>query len=354
MIMAGGTGGHVYPALAVARYLRQQGMLVLWLGTRQGLEYKIVPDNEIPLHTVNISGIRGNGFIRLCMAPFLIGRALIESIRIMRRERPAVVLGMGGFVSGPGGIAAWLLGIPLCIHEQNAIAGLTNRLLKPFARVVLQAFPGTFRPQPGVHTPGNPVRDEILSVLPPEQRMQPDKPTINLLIIGGSLGALKLNHVVPAALAKLVNEFSFCIRHQTGARHLEVTRKRYLECKVEADIADFIEDMAGAYAWADLVVCRAGAMTIAELAAVGVGSILVPFPYAVDDHQTANARYLTDSGCAVLLPEADLNAENLATALKELCASREHLLSMARTCRSLARPRATKEVAMHCLEVACA
>ncbi len=352
MIMAGGTGGHVYPALAVARFLKAQGQTVRWLGTQTGLESRVVPENGFNLNTVNIVGLRGHGLLRLCLSPLLVIRAVIESIRILRRERPSVVLGMGGFVSGPGGLAAWLCRIPLCIHEQNAIAGLTNRLLKPFARVVLQAFPGAFVPGPRVVTSGNPVREEILAVAAPEQRMHMDKPRINLLIIGGSLGALKLNQVVPAALAVLSRDLAFEVRHQTGTRHLDLTRERYADCGVKAEVIDYIEDMAAVYAWADLVVCRAGAMTIAELAAVGVGSILVPFPFAVDDHQTANARYLADAGCAVLLPETELTAERLATALRELCASRERLLSMARTCRGLARPGATAEVARYCLEVA--
>ena len=352
MIIAGGTGGHVYPALAVARYLLGQGARVDWLGTEHGLEHRVVTEHGIPLHIVRVSGVRGHGLVRLCQAPFMILRALFESVRILRRESPAVVLGMGGFVSGPGGIAAWLLRIPLCIHEQNAIPGLTNRLLRPFARVVMQAFPGTFGT--GVPTPGNPVREDILAVLPPEQRMRPDKTAINILVIGGSLGAARLNRVVPQALATLGNEVQCSVRHQAGPRHLEDTRAAYRECRVEAEVIDFIDDMAGAYAWADLVICRAGAMTIAELAAVGIGSILVPFPYAVDDHQTANARYLSDSGCAVLVPESELDAGKLADVILDLCHSRERLLEMAKTCRGLAKPRATEEVAMLCLEVACA
>jgi len=355
LIMAGGTGGHVYPALAVARELLHRGETVEWLGTRQGLEARIVPGQCIPLHTIHILGLRGKGLLRLCLAPVLVLRAMIESMQILRRVRPAVVLGMGGFVSGPGGIAAWLLRLPLCIHEQNAIAGLTNRLLRPLARVVLQAFPGTFTPGENVYTPGNPVRAEFLDIPQPAQRFrQRDHETVSLLVVGGSLGALTLNRVVPAALAALSATMHFQVRHQTGPRHIEMTRSCYRDNGMEADIVDYIEDMAAAYSWADLVVCRAGAMTIAELAAVGVGSILVPYPHAVDDHQTANARYLTDTGCAVLIPEHELNAAKLAAVLADLCASRQRLLGMAEECRSLARPDATREVVDHCLEVACA
>lgn len=352
MIMAGGTGGHVYPALAVAKYLLGKELNVQWLGTEQGLEYRIVPENGIPLHIIRISGVRGKGIMRLFLSPFLILRALIESIMILRRESPQVVLGMGGFVSGPGGLAAWLLRIPLCLHEQNAIAGMTNRLLKPFAKIVMQAFPHTFNAKGNLFTTGNPVRHDILSVRPPEERMTQNRQDVKILIIGGSLGALKLNQVVPAALSQLDDRLTVNVRHQTGQQHLQMTLQEYEKHGVEADITDFIDDMAAAYSWADLVVCRAGAMTIAELAAVGVGSILVPFPYAVDDHQAANARYLSDSGCAVLIRESELTPESLAGALKEMCRNHEHLISMAMICRELAKPRATEDVAMHCLEVA--
>lgn len=353
MIMAGGTGGHVYPALAVARELIDRGMAVEWLGTRQGLEARVVPGQSIPFNTIRILGLRGNGIVRLVLAPFLVGRAMIESLQVLRRVRPAVVLGMGGFVSGPGGVAAWLLRIPLCIHEQNAIAGLTNRLLRPLARKVMQAFPATFSPAANVHTPGNPVRQDILRTPPPEQRFRErDDETINLLVVGGSLGARTLNRLLPEAIASVNPGRQFRIRHQTGTHHLDETRTRYGECGIMADVVDYIEDMATAYAWADLVVCRAGAMTIAELAAVGVGSILVPFPYAVDDHQTANARFLAESGSAVLIPESELGVERLATVLRDLCGSRQRLLQMANHSRALAKPDATRDVADLCLEVA--
>ncbi|MCG8324404.1 MAG: undecaprenyldiphospho-muramoylpentapeptide beta-N-acetylglucosaminyltransferase [Thiotrichales bacterium] len=354
MILAGGTGGHVYPALAVAACLREQGVRICWVGTRSGLEYRVVPENGFAVQTIRIRGLRGKGLLRWCLAPAQLAAALFESLLIMHREKPAVVLGMGGFVSGPGGVAAWLLRIPLCIHEQNARAGLTNRLLRPLARVVLQAFPDSFAPGDKVHATGNPVRHEILNLEPPEQRLPSHQSDIHLLIIGGSLGALQLNRVVPNALCRLGDEFSFSVRHQTGPGHLTLTREQYETCQVDAEIIDYIKDMAAAYAWADLVVCRAGAMTIAELTAVGIGSILVPFPYAVDDHQTANARFLSENDCAVLISESDLSSATLAQALGELCRSRDRLLAMAKRCRSLARPRATEDVAAYCLEVACA
>ncbi len=354
LIAAGGTGGHVYPALAVASFLIQQGMHVHWLGTRQGLEFRVVRENNIDLHTIRVVGLRGHGLLRLLAAPVLLLRAWCESLLLLRKLQPQVVLGMGGFVSGPVGIAAWCLRIPFCLHEQNAIAGMTNRLLRPFANTIMQAFPNTFPASNKVHTTGNPVRTEIVAAPTPAERMPQEKSEINVLILGGSLGALTLNQVVPQALALLSPEISLRITHQTGVKHLHTTRESYAQLRLAAEVNDYIENMARAYALADIVICRAGAMTIAELTAVGVGSVLIPFPYAVDDHQAANAKFLTDTGCAVMIRESELTADRLVTVLRELCSNYARLRTMAATCRQLARPEATETVARHCLEVACA
>ncbi len=351
LIMAGGTGGHVFPALAVAERLRPAGVSVTWLGTRRGLEAKVVPEAGIPLDFITVTGLRGKRLGLLLTAPVKLLQALFQSLAILRRRRPDVVLGMGGFASGPGGVAAWLTRRPLLIHEQNAIPGLTNRLLARLASRVLEAFPGSFPARAGARYLGNPVREAMASIAAPEARLAGRQGAVRLLVLGGSQGAKALNEVVPATLAAL-GDMDLEVWHQAGARHLEQTRGAYAEHGVEARVADFVTDMAAAYAWADLVVCRAGAMTIAELAAAGVGAILVPFPHAVDDHQTRNARFLSERGAAVLLPETALDKQRLADLLRELLASRERLQEMARNARAMARPGAASDVAAMCLEVA--
>jgi len=354
--MAGGTGGHVYPALAVAEYLRERGVPLYWLGTRQGLEARVLPRKNYPLLTISIAGLRGKGMLRWLLAPIRIGVALAQALLFMFRYRPVAVLGMGGFVSGPGGLAAWLLRIPLLIHEQNAVAGLTNRLLAPLARVIMQGFPGAFGERTSVLTTGNPVRAEITRLPLPQQRFAGRKrERTRLLVLGGSQGAQALNECVPAAFSLLRRDAIVSIRHQTGQLHLEATLRRYEElgaAAADARVVPYIEDMAEAYEWADVVLCRAGALTIAELCVVGIASILVPFPFAVDDHQTRNARHLCDAGCAVLLPEADLNPEDLAALLKRTLADRSRLLDMATLCRKLGRPEASRTVGDICLEAA--
>lgn len=351
MIMAGGTGGHVYPALAVADYLRGKDIALYWLGTRAGLESEVVPRHGITLYTVRVSGLRGKGWLGWVLAPVNLIVALAQALKVMLRCRPSAVLGMGGFASGPGGVAAFCLRVPVLIHEQNAIAGLTNRLLFPLARTVMQGFPGTFSGV-RVRTTGNPVRNDILQLPAPRERLgeRRDQP-LRLLVLGGSLGALILNQVLPPALARLAKQAPVSVRHQTGPRHLEMTRARYAELGLESSgVVPYIDDMAAAYAWADLILCRAGALTVSEIAVAGVASILVPFPYAVDDHQTANARHLVDDGAALLLPQTELDSERLADLLLELHADRQRLLRMAIAARDCGRPQATREVGELCLE----
>ncbi len=352
MIMAGGTGGHVFPALAVAHCLRTDGLEVSWLGAPDSFEARVVPEAGFSIDWIDVQGLRGTRLSRWLFAPFKLARALAQSMRVIQKKRPAVVLGMGGFISGPGGLAARLLGIPLVIHEQNAIPGLTNQWLARIASQVLEAFPGSFAPTRHARVTGNPVRAEIAALPAPSQRMAGRSGPARLLVLGGSQGAQALNETVPAALAQLQSAERPLIRHQAGANKLEAAQAAYHAAGVEAQVSAFIEDMAEAYGWADLVICRAGALTIAELAAVGLGALLVPYPYAVDDHQTHNARHLTAAGAARLLPQAELTPESLAGQLRKLLGERELLLAMASAARSLARPDAAHTVAAVCMEAA--
>jgi len=353
LVMAGGTGGHVFPALALARMLREKANEVVWLGTHRGLEARIVPAAGIPIEWLSVGGLRGKGVLTLLAAPFRLAQALIQALRIMWRRRPVVVVGLGGFVTGPGGVAAWLTGRPLVIHEQNAVAGFTNRCLSHIAREVLEAFPNSFGRQIKTRVIGNPVREDISAVPPPRERFASRGGVIRILVIGGSQGAARLNAIVPFALAKLAGTLTFDVRHQAGERWIEAGRQSYAGAGVRADVRPFIEDMAEAYSWADLVICRSGALTVSELAAVGIGAILVPFPAAVDDHQTHNAQYLVREGAALLIPDRALTAERLADELKKLCGSgRERLLAMAERARQLARPNATRDITEACLALA--
>ena len=352
LVMAGGTGGHVYPALAVAQALQRQSREIVWLGTHAGLESRVVPAAGIAMEWITVKGLRRKGLIAIVLAPFRLLLALMQSLRVIRKYRPAAVLGMGGFVSGPGGLAAWLLRKPLVIHEQNAVAGLTNRLLARLARVVLQAFPGSFSTGVETETVGNPVRAEIAALAEPETRYASREGPLRLLVLGGSQGALALNKVVPAALALLPAELKPVVRHQAGERTLAAAEAAYSAHDIEVDLQPFIEDMAEAYAWADLVVCRAGALTVAELCAAGLPAIFVPYPSAVDDHQTANARPLTDAGAAALIPEKDLSDKSLAGLLQHWLSGRDELLDRARKSRALARPDALQRITNYCLEAA--
>ena len=350
LIMAGGTGGHVFPALAVAERLRARGVAVTWMGTRQGLEATLVPRAGIPMEWIEVSGLRGKGLGRKLRTPLMLGRALSQANVILRRLRPPVVLGMGGFASGPGGMMARWLGIPLVVHEQNAIAGMTNRWLARFASQTLEAFPKTFPPARRAITVGNPVRESIAALPPPERRWAGRSGRTRLLVLGGSQGALALNQLVPQALALLGDNERPEVWHQAGGQLHEAAETAYREAGMTARLTPFIEDMADAYGWADLVLCRAGALTIAELAAAGIGAVLIPFPFAVDDHQTANARFLEQGGAALICQQTDLTAERLAATLRDLLGDRARLLTMAQAARRLAKIEAAEQVARMCLE----
>lgn len=356
LVMAGGTGGHVFPALAVADELRARGVEVTWLGTRQGLEAEVVPRAGFPIDYIQVAGLRGKGILSWLLAPLKLLVALAQGWAVMRRRHPAAVLGMGGFVAGPGGLAAWLTRRPLLIHEQNARAGLTNRLLRPLATRVMEAFPNTFLATNSfsanrsnrnkvLHT-GNPLRRDFLK---PKISQEHEGP-VRLLVVGGSLGAAHFNTVVPEALASMEVTVRPEIWHQAGKRNIDTALAAYEAAGVTARVEPFIEDMAAAYRWADVVLCRAGAMTVSELAAAGVASILVPFPYAVDDHQTANARYLSDHDAAVLLPQSQMTALGFAQLLGSLTPA--SLRNMAEAARRLALPEATTKVADQCLALA--
>jgi UDP-N-acetylglucosamine--N-acetylmuramyl-(pentapeptide) pyrophosphoryl-undecaprenol N-acetylglucosamine transferase len=348
LIMAGGTGGHVFPALALARLLRAASHEVVWLGTQRGLEARVVPAENIPIEWLSMSGLRGKGAVTLLAAPFKLAHSIWQALRVMRRRDPSLVVGFGGFVTGPGGIAAWLTRRPLVIHEQNAIAGYSNRLLARFSRRVLAGFPKAFPSGVVAQVVGNPVRAEIALQPTPAERFARREGALRLLVVGGSLGAARLNTVVPLAIK--ASGLELRVRHQAGERGIDAARAAYAQAGVTGDVTAFIDDMAAAYADADLVICRAGALTISELAAVGVGAVLVPFPAAVDDHQTFNAQFLVREGAAVLIADRDLTPERLTATLGELCAGRGKLLAMAERARLVARPRAAEELAAICLE----
>lgn len=350
MVMAGGTGGHLFPALAVAQWLSREGCRITWLGSARSMEARLIPEYGYPLEQIQVRGIRGVGLPRRLWAPLEVVRALWQAWRVLRRNRPHLVLGMGGFVSGPGGMMARLLRIPLVIQEQNAVPGLTNRLLARFATRVFEAFPDSFAADLGAELSGNPVRREIIDLPTPGERFASRDGAIRLLVLGGSLGARALNQMVPEALAQLPPERRPEVRHQAGEKLYEEAQAAYRAAGVTAQVKAFEREMADAYGWADLVICRAGALTVSELAAAGVGAILVPYPHAVDDHQTHNARFLVEAGAALLMPQHELTAEALAASLNSLLAARPALLRMAEAARALALPDAAGEVGRACLE----
>ncbi|MDD3883984.1 MAG: undecaprenyldiphospho-muramoylpentapeptide beta-N-acetylglucosaminyltransferase [Gallionella sp.] len=347
MIMAGGTGGHIMPGLAVADCLRTQGWRVVWMGVPGSMEAELVPKHGYEMAWVNFSGLRGKGWLRRLALPFNLLRALGQSAAAIFRHRPDVLLGMGGYITFPGGFMSAVLRRPLVIHEQNSIAGLSNRVLARLAQRVLSGFPDVL---PTAEWCGNPVRSSIASLPDPAQRYAARSGALNLLVVGGSLGAKALNDTLPLALALLPASARPTVLHQTGKTHFESVQKAYVMAGVDADVRPFLDDMAHAYAEADLVICRAGALTVAELAAAGVASVLVPFPHAVDDHQTGNARFLSERGAAILLPQPDLNAEGLARLLETL--TREKLQLMAQQARVLAKPGAADCVAQVCAKLA--
>lgn len=356
MIMAGGTGGHVFPALAVADVLGKSGAHVEWLGTPRGIENTLVPAAKIELHHVSVEGVRGKGILGLLKAPFLIVLAITQAISIFRKVKPNVVIGFGGFASGPGGIAAKILGKPLVIHEQNAIAGTTNRLLSKIATRVLAAFDGAFAvAKIDSQVVGNPVRDVIANLPSPTERYDErtaKKEALHLLVLGGSLGAKAINELVPQALAKVSAHERPVVRHQSGKNHVEATIANYMQQQVNAKVDAFVDDMAAAYAWADIVICRAGALTVSELAAAGVAAVLIPLPTAIDDHQTHNADILVKAGAGISLAQQELTAEKLAALLIDQLYERANLKRMATNARSLALPQAAETVATISVEVA--
>jgi len=349
LIMAAGTGGHVFPALACAEEFRVQGYQVHWLGAGRGIENELVPAAGFSLHTLKVTGLRGKGLRSLLTAPFKLLAALWQAKRLMTELQPACVLGFGGYVTGPGGLAAKLSSVPLVIHEQNAVAGTANRALATFATRICEAFPNTFKNAKNCITTGNPVRQELFLVT---ERQDLALRPLHVLVLGGSLGAEPLNKLLPAALAKIPQELRPQVIHQAGRENDQVTRERYQAVAVEAQVQPFISDMAQAYAWADLVICRAGALTVSELAAAGLASFLVPLPHAIDDHQTRNAEFLAEQGAAVLLPQHATDADRLAAQLTEVLMNKQRIKTMGEQARLLAQPDATQRVVAACLEVA--
>lgn len=351
VISAGGTGGHIFPALAVANVLRKKGVEVSWIGTSAGMESRIVPEHGIDMDYVDVAGLRGNGVLGWLKAPLRLLRATRACMKVLNQRDPVVVLGLGGFVTGPVGVASWLRGIPLVIHEQNAVSGLTNRLLARIATRLLEAFPGALHSKNKPYVTGNPVRQEIADLADPALRLDGRSGPVRLLVLGGSLGAKALNEVVPEALARMPETLHPVVRHQAGKATLDLARQKYEDLGLEAEVTEFIDDMAEAYGWADYVICRAGALTVAELAAAGLPAILVPFPHAVDDHQTANALYLTRQGAAMLCPQPECKPPLLAARMTDM-SKRSRRLNMAAKARALALSDAATVVADHCLEVA--
>lgn len=349
LVMAGGTGGHVFPALAVSHVLRDRGWHVEWLGTAQGIESRVVPEQDIPLHTISAVGLRGKGLAKLLVAPLHLARAFWQTVMVFRRTRPAVVLGMGGFVTGPGGLCARLLGVPLVIHEQNAIAGTANRILSRIAGHRLSAFPGVFA---GGEYVGNPVRKPIAALaLQPRTAMPAGRPA-RLLVLGGSLGARAINNLVPEALALLPDGVRPEVFHQAGRALCEETQAGYQQWNVAAEVLPFIDDMEKMYQWADMAICRSGAMTVSELACAQLPALLIPFPFAIDDHQTHNARWLVEAGGAKLLPQSGLTAQALADAIRQCLEHPDQLQSMSAALQQLSHPEAAEAVATICEQAA--
>lgn len=349
LIMAGGTGGHIFPALAVAECLQAQGWQITWLGARDSMEAELVSKHGYQMAWLRFSGLRGKGLLRKLLLPINLLLALVQSTVTLLRYRPDVVLGMGGYIAFPGGVMAAVLRRPLLIHEQNSIPGLSNKFLARLAKRVISGFPGVL---PRAEWCGNPVRSSITALPEPRQRYAGHTGVLKLLVVGGSLGARALNTCLPQALALMPVADRPKVLHQAGKLHFETVTAAYNQAQVSAEIKPFLEDMALHYAWADIVICRAGALTIAELAAAGVASILIPFPFAVDDHQTGNARFLSDHGAAILLPQEQLNARYLADLLHDMTRARAEQMALA--ARKLARPEAAQCVAQACAELAAA
>ncbi|KZX81400.1 UDP-N-acetylglucosamine--N-acetylmuramyl-(pentapeptide) pyrophosphoryl-undecaprenol N-acetylglucosamine transferase [Oleiphilus sp. HI0009] len=349
LMMAGGTGGHVFPALATARKLQEQGANVAWLGSNGGFEQSVIEKQGIPFYGISVSGLRGKGKLALLKAPFNLVHALIQAFGVLNKVKPHLVVGMGGFASGPGGLAARLSGRPLVVHEQNAVAGMTNRILAKIAKAVYEAFPNSFGSAVRATLIGNPIREEIVALNQSSNDKKWDasrQPRI--LVVGGSLGAQKLNEVVPAAMALLDQNTRPEIIHQSGKGKLKATQSLYEQLDVQAKTTEFIDDMADAYSWADLVICRAGALTVSELAAAGLGAVFVPFPHAVDDHQTLNAKSSVDAGAAHMIAQSELTAERLNKVLVPLFEDQNSMRNMAAAALSIAKPNAARDLAEEC------
>jgi UDP-N-acetylglucosamine--N-acetylmuramyl-(pentapeptide) pyrophosphoryl-undecaprenol N-acetylglucosamine transferase len=347
LVMAGGTGGHIFPGLAVAENLRGQGWDVSWLGNASGMEYRLVPAKGFQFESIQFGGLRGKGLLTKVMLPFNLIRAMAQSWQIIWRLKPNVVLGMGGYITFPGGLVSYLLGSPLVLHESNSVAGSANCFLAKVATRVLTGFPKTM---PNAEWVGNPIRESFKSLTPCNKRYESRQGPLRLLVVGGSLGAAVLNSTIPEALANIPIEQRPVVIHQAGEKHAEQLAERYRHLKVNAEVKPFIEDMASAYANADLVICRAGAMTVSEISSAGVAACFVPFPYAIDDHQTANARFLSDAEAAILLPQDQLSAQSLAKLLQNI--NRDELSAMAQKAQERAKHHATERVASICAECA--
>lgn len=351
LVMAGGTGGHVFPALAAAKCLREQGINVEWLGTSGGIESRLVPPTGIKLHCINVAGLRGKKLSSAIKSVFQLLGSLLEVFRVISELKPVCILGMGGFTSGPGGLVAWLTRCPLVIHEQNAVAGTTNKLLSKLATRVLLGYPIELGGRRSCFV-GNPVREDIALLPVPEERLGSRSGRLHVLVLGGSLGAKPINDLLPDVLKSIDSRQRPVVWHQTGQRHVDHVQELYRHVGVEATVEAFIEDMAAAYSWADVVVCRAGALTVAELTAAGVASLLIPLPHAIDDHQTENARWLERGGAGKLLVQSKLTIDGLAADLVELSNDREKVLAMSIAARNLAKTDAARRVAEICMEVA--
>jgi UDP-N-acetylglucosamine--N-acetylmuramyl-(pentapeptide) pyrophosphoryl-undecaprenol N-acetylglucosamine transferase len=348
MILAGGTGGHVFPALAVANELRNRGVPIIWVGTNKGIESRVVPEAGFPLTIMSVQGLRGKGLLQYVRAPLIILKALYEGLGIVLKHKPCALLGMGGFVAGPCALIGVVLRKPLIIHEQNAIVGLTNRILAPFSRIMFTGFPIQYKKRKLEYC-GNPVRSKLMHIEHPEQRLTDRGTTKRLLVVGGSQGAVSLNKFIPQALAIISSSMQVEVWHQTGTNRREQVLESYQKNNLQAKVDEFIDDIDQAYVWADLIVCRSGAITLAEVAAVGLGSVLVPYPYAVDDHQTANARSYVEAGAARLVSETEMTAEKLAETLLALLGNTQQLMNMACAAKRLAQGNASKRVADECM-----
>src|SRR3990167_3116947 len=351
LIMAGGTGGHVFPGLAFAAHLREQGVVVHWLGTKEGLEARLVLASNLPLHFISIQGVRGKGMTSFLRMPFKMISAILQAMRVLYSVKPQVVIGMGGFVSAPGGIAAWLIRYPLVIHEQNAKTGLANQLLSLLSKKNCAGFETAFQVSPKTKVIGNPVRAEILRLLPPRDRLLPAHIPFHLLVLGGSRGARAINKLVPQALASLPAVRRPMVLHQTGNGHFDDTKNLYKSLGLDCDLKCFIDNMAEAYAWADLVICRAGALTVAELCTAGLGAIFIPYPYAVDDHQTANAHMMVQKKAALCYKESELSSVELAEIINQFSQMPLKRLAMAEAAYRLRRQDVSQNMYDICLEV---